>query len=61
MPLEVPNFWLKMGGRDGTVLVTIYSGTLCKKEMSRSEALSSRNYLIEYWLSEFYLGDHRNS
>lgn len=30
-----------------------YSGILCKKETSKSEALLSREYDIEYWLSEF--------
>lgn len=30
-----------------------YSGTLCKKETNKSEALYSRKYLKEYWLSEF--------
>lgn len=31
-----------------------YSGTLCKKETNKSEALLSRKYLKQYWVSEFF-------
>lgn len=30
-----------------------YSGTLCKKETDKSEALCGKKYLKEFWLSEF--------